>query len=306
VVYAAAISPTEIAVAFDEALSPLSATAATSYQLGGGVSVQQVSFSGDPSRKAAAFGSPCATLDNVVVLAVSKMTAGASYSLSPSGVTDLSQNACKDQVTLSGVAAPPTVDVILTYKVSKTDTVCGAAPGKAIDPAALAAEREGVFMLGTTVSTDGKTKGDPQDPINKKMGYFPPEGSPLTGPEPQLKDDGQGDDVKAGDHVHTIRIPDVPLGTSLQWKAFAPYTVAFKTQNPGNAQAAFADSTPGPSVFSDGQEFPGNENAVRILGDKDGDGVVRVHNLFGDETTYKKLTNTPPFVWVVDDVTWTP
>ena len=306
VLHAAAISPTEIAVAFDEALSPLTATATTSYKLTGGVSVQQVSFSGDPSRKAATFGSPCATLDNVVVLAVSKMAAGTSYTLTPSGVTDLSGNACKDSATVKGVAAPPTVDVIFTYRVSKSDTVCGTLPGKAIDPATLAAEREGVFMLGCTVSTDGKTKGDPQSAVNKKLGYFPPEGSPLTGQEPQLKDDGAGDDAKAGDNVFTIRIANVPLGTSLQWKAFAPYTVAFKNANPGNAQAAFADSTPGPSVFSDGQEFPGNENAVRILGDKNGDGVVRINSLFGDETTYKKFTNTPPFVWVVDDVTWTP
>jgi hypothetical protein len=306
VLYATAISPTEIAVAFDEALSPLTATAATSYSLTGGVSVQQVSFSGDPSRKASPFGSPCATTDNVVVLAVSKMAAGTSYKLTPSGVTDLSNNACKDVATIKGVAKPPTVDVIFTYRVEKAGTVCGAVPGKAIDPSTLAAQREGVFMLGCTVSTDGKTKGDPQSAVNKKLGYFPPEGSPLTGPEPQLKDDGTGDDAKAGDNVFTIRIPGVPLGTSLQWKAFAPYTVAYKSANPGNAQAAFADSTPGPSVFSDGQEFPGNENAVRILGDKNGDGVVRINSLFGDETTYKKFTNTPPFVWVVDDVTWTP
>jgi len=106
--------------------------------------------------------------------------------------------------------------------------------------------------------------------------------------------------------VFTIRIKGVPLGTSLQWKAFAPYTGAYKNANPGDAQASFADALPGPSVFSDGQEFPGNENAIRILGDRDGDGVVRIENLFGDETTYKKFTNTPPFVWTVDDVKWTP
>jgi len=72
----------------------------------------------------------------------------------------------------------------------------------------------------------------------------------------------------------------------------------------GDAQAQFADATPGPSVFSDGQEYPGNENAVRVLGDSDGDGVVRIENLFGDETSFKKFTDSPPFSWIVGDVSW--
>ena len=161
-------------------------------------------------------------------------------------------------------------------------------------------------MLGNTVSVDGLTKGDPKDPVNVQLGTFPAEESPLTGIDPQLKDDGQGADAKAGDNVYTIRIKGVPLGTSIIYKAFAPYTVACKSTPTctGYAQAAFADATPGPAAFSDGQEFPGNENAVRILGDRDGDGVVRIDNLFGDETTYKKFTNKAPFVWVVDDVKW--
>jgi len=307
VVHAAAISPTEVAVAFDEALSPLTATAATSYKLGGGLAVQQVDFSGDSTRKAAAFDAQNAIFaDDVVVLTVTKMTAGQTYSLTPSGVTDLSNNACTNSITFKGVAAVPTVDVILTYRISGSDTVAGKIPARAISPTTLAAQREGVFMLGCTVSTDGKLKGDPQSAVNVQMGYFPPEGQPLTGVEPQLKDDGQGDDAKAGDDIYTIRIKGVPLGTSVQWKVFAPFTVAYKNANPGDAQAAFADSTPGPSVFSDGQEYPGNENGIRILGDKNGDGVVRINNLFGNETTYKKLTDNPPFVWVVDDVKWVP
>ena len=96
----------------------------------------------------------------------------------------------------------------------------------------------------------------------------------------------------------------MPLGSYLLWKSFASYTVAFKNQNPGNLSAAFADATPGPSVFADGQEYPGNENGVRILGDRDGDGVVRITCLFGDEITYKKFTNAPVFVWAVDNVSW--
>jgi len=307
VLYAAAISKNEVAVAFDEPLSYLTAQAAASYKVSG-LSVQQVDFSGDPlsGRKEAAFDQNATFADDTVVLTVSTMTAGQTYTVTPSGVTDLSGNACTGSVTFTGVASPPTVDVVLTYKVSSSDTVAGKIPARAISPATLAAQREGVFMLGCSVSTDGLTKGDPKSPLNVQMGYFPPEGQPLNGAEPQLKDDGQGDDAAAGDGVFTIRIKGVPLGTSLQWKAFAPYTVAYKNANPGDAQAAFADALPGPSVFSDGQEYPGNENAIRILGDRNGDGVVRIQSLFGDESTYKKFTDTPPFVWVVDDIKWTP
>jgi hypothetical protein len=306
VTYAAAISPTEVAVAFSEALSPLSAPAATSYSIPG-LTVVAVEFSGDATRRSAAFDASRATfVESIVVLQTSKMTAGQTYTLSPSGVTDLSSNACTDKVPFKGVAAPPTVDVILAYTISQSDTVAGIIPPRSIGSATLASQREGIFMLGCTVSTDGVTKGSPTDPLNVQMGSFPPEGQPLSGVEPQLLDNGQAPDAKAGDSVYTIRIKGVPLGTSLQWKAFAPFTVSYKNANPGDAQAAFADSTPGPAVFSDGQEFPGNENAVRVLGDLNGDGVVWIHVLFGDEITYKKFTDKPPFVWVVDDHTWTP
>ncbi|MCC6748307.1 MAG: hypothetical protein IT371_11655 [Deltaproteobacteria bacterium] len=305
VVYAVALSQTEVAVAFDEQLSPLTAGVAGSYRLPG-LAVVQADFAGDPGRKAAAFdGARASFPDRLVVLQVSKMTAGQSYTVTPAGVTDLSNNPCQGSATFKGVDRAPTVDVVLSYKVSGSDTVMGAIPARAIGLAALAAQREGVFIQGSTVSTDGLTKGQ-SDAVSTQLGGFPPEGAPLAGSEPQLLDNGQNGDAKAGDGVYSLRIRGVPLGASLQWKAFAPFTVSYKAANPGDAQAAFADATPGPSVFSDGQEFPGNENALRILGDVNGDGVVRIQCLFGDETTYKKFTNKPPFVWVADDVTWTP
>ena len=137
--------------------------------------------------------------------------------------------------------------------------------------------------------------------LSTSLGGFPAEGQPLTGPEPALLDDGQGFDATAGDGVFTIAIPNVPLGASLIWKGFAPFSVAYRDSHPDDLFAAFADATPGPSVFSDGQEFPGNDDAVRILGDADGDNVVHVHLLFGDEVTYKRFTGTPPFIWVDEE-----
>lgn len=304
--HVSALSPTEVAVAFSEPLSPLSAPQAASYAIAG-LSIVSVGFSGDATRKAAAFDASRATFsENIVVLQTSKMNAGQSYTVTAPGVTDLSNNACKDSVAFKGVASTPKVDVVLTYRVSQSDTVAGIIPPRALSSATLASQREGLFLLGCTVSVDGLTKGSPSDPVNIQLGNFPPEGSPLAGIEPQLLDNGVAPDAKAGDSVFAIRVKGVPLGSSLQWKAFAPYTVSYKSTNPGDASAAFADASPGPSVFSDGQEFPGNENAVRILGDKNGDGVVYLHNLFGDEITYKKFTNQPPFVWVVDDHTWVP
>ena len=304
--YTAAISPTEVVVAFNEPLSPLSAPAPGNYEISG-LSVISAAFSGDAQLKAAAFSPAKARyVEEVVVLQTSPMAAGQSYTLQPRGVTDLSGNACLSQGAFSGVASSPVVDVIMTYRISAADTVSGAVPARAISPAELAAQREGVFILGNTVSSDGLTKGPPSDPINVQLGTFPAEGQPLDGQEPRLSDDGQFPDQAAGDQVYSIRITGVPLGTSLLWKAFAPWTTAYKQANPGDAQSAFADALPGPSVFADGQEFPGNENGVRILGDLDGDGVIRINNLFGDEVTYKKFTDSPAFVWVVDDHEWRP
>jgi hypothetical protein len=106
--------------------------------------------------------------------------------------------------------------------------------------------------------------------------------------------------------VYTLAVRDVPLGTTLEWKAFAPYTVAWKNAHPQDAAAAFADATPGPSAFSDGQEYPGNENGARVIADLDGDGAVRVRTLFGDETGYKKLSRSPAFLWFAEEVAFAP
>ena len=296
VVYAVAIAKNKVVVAFDEVLSPLTASAATSYTIAG-LAVVAVDFSGDSTRKTSAFN-PTDTVfsDNMVVLTTGAMTVGKTYTVKPAGVTDLSNNKCKNTSTFKGVASAPKVDVIFTYTVSGNDTVAGKVPPKAMDPATLASEREGVFLLGCSVSDDGKTKGV-TDAVSTQMGTFPAIGQPLSGKGRQLLDDGQKSDKKSGDHVYTIRIKGVPLGTNLQWKAFASYKVG---------KSSFADAAPGPSVYSDGQEYPGNENGVRILGDKNGDGVVRITSLLGDEITYKKFTDSPPFVWVVDDYKWTP
>ena len=43
-----------------------------------------------------------------------------------------------------------------------------------------------------------------------------------------------------------------------------------------------------------------------VCADLDGDGVVRVSHLFGDETSYKKFTGQPAFRWVAGDAGWSP
>lgn len=302
-VFAQALSPTELAVAFDEPLSPLTAAVPTSYSIAG-LTVVKVDFSGDATRKAAAFNPGTTTFsEDVVVLTTSAMAPGQSYTVIPSGVTDLSGNPCTTTAPFKGVAEAPKVDVVLTYRVSGSDQVGGMIPARAITPQDVLDQREGIFVLGSTATPDGG-KIEPADAITKQLGTFPPEGQPTAGLAKQLADNGQNGDITAGDAVYAIRIKDVPLGTTILWKAFASYTVAYKNANPGNLSAAFADATPGPAVFGDGQEYPGNENGVRILGDSDGDGVVRIDCLYGDEVTYKKFTNAPVFVWTVGDVSW--
>lgn len=183
-----------------------------------------------------------------------------------------------------GVSAIPTVDVALEVLVSDVQTVNGRVPPRALSTARLNAEREGLFIVG--------------------VGGFPAEGAPLGGVEPRLSDDGSGADRVAGDGIYTLLIEDVPLGSTLEWKSFASYTTAWKQGHPSDAAAAFADALPGPSAFSDGQEFPGNENGVRVLGATGG--VLRIRCLFGDETTYKKLTMTKAFVWAARDFAYAP
>ena len=114
-------------------------------------------------------------------------------------------------------------------------------------------------------------------------------------PEPELKDDGSQGDRTARDNVYSLRINDVPVGSTLAWKAFASFTTTFAAANPNVPGAAFADATRGPAVFGDGQEYPGNDNAVFLVGDDDGDGVVTIECLFGDEITFKRKTGFPAF-----------
>ncbi|MBW2730868.1 MAG: hypothetical protein JRH20_00660 [Deltaproteobacteria bacterium] len=299
VIFAQALSPTSVALGFDEPLWPETAAAAGSYAIRG-VSVTTADFGAAPIRRAAAFNSTSTTFSqDVVVLTTSAMSAGERYTITPSGVTDLSGNACENSIEVVAVAKAPKVDVLISYLVSDTEKVGGRIPSRAINAATLAAKREGLFILGATVSVDGTQKSDISEPVTAQLGGFPPAGQPLDGIEPQLSDDGQHGDLAAGDHVFSILIRDVPLGTSLQWKTFASHRVG--SDDP---LAIVADPQLGPSIYSDGQEYPGNENAVRILGDPDGDGLVQVRCLFGDEITYKKFTDAPPFVWVTDDVSW--
>ena len=107
--------------------------------------------------------------------------------------------------------------VLLEILISDTQTAWGSVPARALAPARLDAEREGVFVVG--------------------VGGFPPEGSPLGGVEPQALDDGTRGDRVAGDRVYTLAVRDVPLGQALEWKAFAPYTVAWKNAHPQDAAA---------------------------------------------------------------------
>ena len=137
--------------------------------------------------------------------------------------------------------------------------------------------------------------------MNDVLHGFPREGLPLDGLEPALRDDGAAGDRAAGDGIWSITLPAVPLGTTLAWKAFAPYTVAYRDRASTDSAAAFADAAPGPSAFADGQEYPGNENGAVILDQGATPGVVRVRALFGDEVTYKKVSSRPAFLWVTGD-----
>src|SRR5204863_228781 len=135
------------------------------------------------------------------------------------GAKDLSGNTATGMQNVTGSAAARTVDVVLKYTVSSTTPVAGQLPPRALDPSRLAAEREGVFILGAAVSADGMTQ-DPQNPASTTLGGFPAEGAPLDGAEPELDADGN--------NVYSIRIPGVPLGTTIEWKAFASYTTSYK------------------------------------------------------------------------------
>ncbi len=294
-------SPTSVAVLWNEPVTADSASRITSYVLTE-VDITAVTFGASDELHGAAFNANFAPLSSdIVILTTTPMTGGGTYTLAVDGVADLSGNESEVVVDFTAVAAPPTVDVLLTYLVSDSAAVVGvgaggaaAPPARALSAATLSQQREGVFALGTALSSDGVTELA-SHPFTVALSGFPDEGAPLAGLEPELKDDGTGGDRTAGDRIFSLRIADVPLGSTLSWKAFASFTTAFGTANPGVPGAAFADAPRGPSAFGDGQEYPGNDNAVRIIGDDDADGLVTIECLFGDEITFKRKTGFPAF-----------
>jgi hypothetical protein len=303
------LSSTKVALIWSKALTADSATRLTNYTLSE-VNVASVEFSGDDTLRNAAFNSTYAPLRNDVVIltSASPMTGGGTYTITAQGVQDLSGNQSLENKQFTAVAQPPTVTVVLTYLISDTAGVVGVGPGgaaaspsRAISPATLAAQREGVFALGTALNDAGSAPIT-DNAFTVAMGGFPPDGSTLQGKSKQLKDDGTQGDQTSGDHIFTITVPNVPLGSTLSWKAFASFTTAFAQQNPSFPGAAFADSSPGPSVFGDGQEYPGNDNAVFLVAG-DANGVVQIDCLFGDEITYKRKTGFPAFYMAIGHAT---
>ncbi|MBI1947959.1 MAG: hypothetical protein HYS27_19875 [Deltaproteobacteria bacterium] len=300
------LGPTKVALLWNEALTADSASRLTNYSVSE-VSVTAVRFGASDELRGAAFNTTYAPLAaDIVVLTTTPMTGGGSYTVSAQGVTDLSGNESAEVETFTAAASAPLVDVLLTYQISDTAGVIGVGPGgsagvpaRALSPATLSAQREGVFVLGTALSDSGASP-IADHPFTLALTGFPEEGASLTGVEPELLDNGTGGDAVAGDHVFSRLIPDVPLGSTLSWKAFAPFTTTFAQQNPSYPGAAFADAPRGPSVFGDGQEYPGNDNAVLLVADIDGDGRIVIDNLFGDEITFKRKTGFPAFHLAVD------
>ena len=301
-----AVTPTRIAVKWNENVTADTAGSLSKYSLSGG-SLNGVQFSASDELRSASFNPTWAPLAaDLVVLRVSGLSGGQTYTLRAEGVEDLSGNLSDAEVTFEAVPSAPTVDVYVSYLVSDTAGVVGvgaggasASPARSLSGATLDQQREGLFVVGTALTEDGA------EPISNHaftsaLGGFPDDGAPLIGVEAQMTDDGMGGDLVAGDRVYTLRIQDVPLGSTLSWKAFAPFTTTFGQANPQVPGAAFADAELGPSVFSDGQEYPGNDNAVYLVADLDGDGQIWIENLFGDEITYKRTTGLPAFQYVVD------
>ncbi len=295
------LSPTSIALVWNEPVTAQSAARLTSYTVSE-VQVTAVRAGSADELKNAAFNATFAPLRaDIVILTTTSMTGGGSYTVRAEGVADLSGNESDTTVSFTAVATPPTVTVLLTYLISDSATVigvgAGGAPGtpsRALSPSTLSQQREGVFVLGTALNQGG-TQPISAHAFTTALTGFPADGASLDGVEPELRDDGQNGDRVAGDNIYTLRIQNVPVGSTLSWKAFASFTTAFGAQNPGFPGAAFADAPRGPSVFGDGQEYPGNDNAVFLVGDDDGDGVVTIECLFGDEITFKRKTGFPAF-----------
>ena len=294
------LSSTSLAVLWGEPVTADTAEILTNWAVTGG-QVLAVRAGDSATLHGAAFNANFAPLrGDVTIVDTTTLGAGA-HTLSADGVTDLSGNPSVTTADFTAAATTPTVDVVLTYLISDSAGVVGVGaggaaspPARALSPSTLAQQREGLFVLGTALTRDGATTVT-NHPFTAALGGFPADGAPLDGLEPELKDDGTQGDAVAGDNVYTLSIPDVPVGSTLSWKAFASFTPAFGAANPGFPGASFADAPRGPSVFGDGQEFPGNDDAVFIVGDDDGDGVVHVDCLFGDEITFKRKTGFPAF-----------
>lgn len=307
IVWAKAVTPTLLAMQWNEPVTADSAGRITNY-LVSELNVTAVRFGGADDVKTGAFNSNFAPLsrDLVLLSLASPMTAGGQYTVTVEGVSDISGNQSNAVASFVGVGEAPKVDVVLSYLISDTAEVLGAGgggsggtPARAISSGTLASQREGVFVLGTALN-DAGSQPVVQHPFTQTMTGFPAEGAPLDGVEPELVDNGSNGDAAAGDKVFTIVVRGVPLGSTLAWKAFAPFTAAFGQANPQVPGAAFADAPRGPAVFADGQEFPGNDNAVFLVADIDGDGKIFIENLFGDEITYKRKTGFPAFHWAID------
>jgi hypothetical protein len=305
--WARAITPNRVAVKFNEPVTPGTAGVAGSYSLNG-LDVTAAQSGASDDLRAAAFNTIWAPLAaDLVILSTTQQTGGTSYTVTVDGVEDLSGNASSGAMaTFTGVAQAPTVDVLLTYLVSDTAAVEGVGPGgspgtpnRSLSPGDFDSQREGLFVVGTALTESG---ADPltDHAFTLALGGYPPDGAPMVGEELQATDDGTGGDVAAGDRVYSVLVPDVPLGSTLSWKGFASFTTDFAAANPQFPGASFADAPLGPGAFSDGQEFPGNDNAVYLVADIDGDGKVVIENLFGDEITFKRKTGFAAFHMAVD------
>ncbi len=296
-VRARAIDSTTLLLRFDEPLEAQTANDPARYRVDG-LTVRGVEFSGALGRTQLAFSPSLAPAQrDLVLVSTSPMVAGQRYTALVQGVRDRSGNAADLSMEFTAVSVAESVNVILEVAVSRSTEIAGRIPSRALSPAQLAEGREGIFVLGARAQIDHRPTPGATGPVNDVLFGFPAEGQPLDGIEPKLEDNGVGPDRVAGDSVYSILVPNVPLGTTLVWKAFAPYSVRYRDQNPSDRAALYADALPGPSAFADGQEYPGNENGAVILDEGAEPGVLRVRALFGDEATYKKGSGSPAYYW---------
>ena len=314
---ARAVTPTQILLRFNEPLDAASASSVANYAITsqgggglGGLAVAAALASHSADVALGAFNADWAPLrtDLVVLTLADAMQPTRAYTVTATSVLDRVGNPSAATADFMGISEAPRVTVDVRYLISATAQVVGigsggaaGVPPRAVAPSRLATEREGLFILGTALTIDGASPVS-SHPMTAGLGGFPDEGAPLDGVEPQLRDDGMGGDETAGDNIYTLRVTNVPLGSVVSYKAFASYSTAYRDANPSDPLAAFADDPAGPRVFSDGQEYPGNDNAVWLLADLDGNGRVVLDNLFGDEISFKRKTGFRPFAWVVD--TW--